>query len=86
MGRRHDRGVAVDSVEDTLEEMDRASVDRTHVHAPHAAGYGSPQGKEPLMRTIAGQSRLNIFGSTSITSSASLAILEPLGMAISTRT
>ena len=58
MGRRHDRRVAVDSVEGTLEEMDRAGVDRAHVYAPHAAGYDSTHGNELLVRTIAGQPRL----------------------------
>ena len=44
LGRRHDRRVAVDSVEGTLEAMDRAGVDRAHVYAPHAAGYDSTHG------------------------------------------
>ena len=51
LGRRHDRRVAVDSVEGTLEEMDRSGVDRAHVYAPHAAGYDSTHGNELLVRT-----------------------------------
>ena len=57
LGRRHDRRVAVDTVEGTLEVMDRAGVDRAHVYAPHAAGYDSQEGNELLMETIEGQPR-----------------------------
>ncbi len=57
LGRRHDRRVAVDSVEGTLEAMDKAGVGRAHVYAPHAAGYDSTEGNELLMATIAGQPR-----------------------------
>ena len=34
LGRRHDRRVAVDSVEGTLEEIDRAGVDRPRLRSP----------------------------------------------------
>ena len=57
LGRRHDRRVAVDGVEGTLAEMDRAGVERAQVYAPHAAGWDSSQGNESLVRTIAGQPR-----------------------------
>jgi len=57
LGRRHDRRVAVDTADGTLEAMDKAGVDRAHVYAPHAAGYDSSEGNELLMETIAGQPR-----------------------------
>ncbi len=58
LGRRHDRRVAVDTVEDTLAAMDAAGVDRAVVYAPHAAGYDSREGNAMLIDQIGGESRL----------------------------
>ncbi|PYV14463.1 MAG: hypothetical protein DMG07_11910 [Acidobacteria bacterium] len=41
LGRRHDRRVSVDTVVETLKEMNRAGVDRALVYAPHAVTYDS---------------------------------------------
>ena len=58
LGRRHDRRVAVDTVEDTLAAMDRAGVDRALAYSPHAANYDSREGNDLLMETIAGEPRI----------------------------
>ena len=58
LGRRHDRRVPVDTVEDTLAAMDRAGVDRALAYSPHAANYDSREGNDLLLTTIAGESRI----------------------------
>jgi predicted TIM-barrel fold metal-dependent hydrolase len=58
LGRRHDRRVAVDTVEDTLAAMDRAGVERALAYSPHAANYDSREGNDLLMETIAGGPRI----------------------------
>ncbi len=57
-GRRHDKRVAVDSVERTIEEMDRAGVGRALVYAPHAAIFDSMEGNESLVEQTRGEPRL----------------------------
>jgi predicted TIM-barrel fold metal-dependent hydrolase len=58
LGRRHDRRVSVDTVDETLKEMNRSGVDRALVYAPHAVTYDSEQGNSLLLETIHGDSRL----------------------------
>ena len=58
LGRRHDRRVSVDTVVETLKEMNRAGVDRALVYAPHAVTYDSAEGNSLLLETIHGDSRL----------------------------
>ena len=58
LGRRHDRRVPVDTVEETLRLMDMAGIGRALVYAPHAATYDSQDGNRLLMTTIDGESRL----------------------------
>jgi predicted TIM-barrel fold metal-dependent hydrolase len=58
LGRRHDKRVVVDTVEGTLEVMDRSGVDRALVYAPHAATFDSRDGNAMLMEQIGGESRL----------------------------
>jgi predicted TIM-barrel fold metal-dependent hydrolase len=58
LGRRHDRRVPVDTVAETLREMDRAGVGRALVYAPHAITYDSEQGNSLLLETIHGDARL----------------------------
>ncbi len=54
LGRRHDRPVNVDSLEDTKKEMERAGVGRGLVYAPHAAIYDSGEGNLSLINAIRG--------------------------------
>lgn len=58
LGRRHDRRVAVDTVEDTLKAMDRAGVDRALAYSPHAANYDSREGNDLLLESISGEPRI----------------------------
>src|SRR5262245_47959789 len=58
LGRRHDRRVSVDTVDETLKEMNRSGVGRALVYAPHAITYDSAQGNSLLLETIHGDSRL----------------------------
>ena len=58
LGRRHDRRVSVDTVDETLKEMNRSGVDRALVYAPHAVTYDSAEGNSLLLETIHGDSRL----------------------------
>jgi hypothetical protein len=58
LGRRHDRRVSIDTVDETFKEMDRAGVGRALVYAPHAITYDSEQGNSLLLETIHGDSRL----------------------------
>ena len=54
LGRRHDRPVAVDTVEGVRSEMDRAGITRALVYAPHAATYDSVEGNSILMESVRG--------------------------------
>ena len=54
LGRRHDRPVAVDTVEGVRSEMDRAGIGRALVYAPHAATYDSVEGNSMLMESVRG--------------------------------
>ena len=58
LGRRHDRPVAVDNAEETIDAMDRAGIDRALVHCPHAIDVSPRDGNEMLMEMIAGHPRL----------------------------
>lgn len=58
LGRRHDRTVAVDTVEGTLEAMGRAGVGRALAYSPHAAFFDSEDGNRLLMEMIAGEPSL----------------------------
>jgi predicted TIM-barrel fold metal-dependent hydrolase len=55
LGRRHDRPVAVDTVEGVRSEMDRAGIGRVLVYAPHAATYDSVEGNSMLMDAVRGR-------------------------------
>ena len=55
LGRRHDRAVAVDTVEGVRREMDRAGIGRALVYAPHAATYDSVEGNSMLMESVRGR-------------------------------
>lgn len=58
LGRRHDRRVRVDSVDDLISEMDRCGVGKALVYSPHAANYDSREGNELLFDSISGETRL----------------------------
>ncbi len=58
LGRRHDRRVAVDTVEGTIAAMDRAGVDRALAYSPHAALYDSREGNDLLLEAIDGEPRI----------------------------
>ena len=55
LGRRHDRPVAVDTVEGVRSEMDRAGIGQALVYAPHAATYDSVEGNSMLMDAVRGR-------------------------------
>ncbi len=54
LGRRHDKPVNVDSVQDARSEMDRAGIGRALLYAPHAAIFDSGEGNRALIETIGG--------------------------------
>ncbi len=58
LGRRFDRYVREDTVEGTLDVMDKAGVDKALVYSPHSIDFDAEQGNELLMEQIRGQSRL----------------------------
>ncbi len=58
LGRRHNRRVAVDNVQDTLAAMDRAGIDRALAYSPHAVNYDSREGNDILIEAIAGEPRI----------------------------
>ena len=58
LGRRHDRRVPSDTLEGTLEAMDRAGVGRAVVYSPHAANFDSQDGNQLLQQTVQGEPSL----------------------------
>jgi len=58
LGRRHDRPVAVDTLEGTLEAMDSAGVERALVYSPHAEAFDALEGNDLLWETVRGTDRL----------------------------
>ena len=58
LGRRHDRRVAVDTVEGTQAAMRRAGVARALVHSAHAVAFDAQDGNEYLLEMIRGESSL----------------------------
>ena len=58
VGRRHDKRVAVDTVEGTLAEMERAGIGRALVYSPHATYWDPEEGNEILLETVAGHPSL----------------------------
>ncbi len=53
IGRRHDKRVAVDTVDGALEEMQRAGIGRALVYSPHAAYWDPEEGNEILLEAVA---------------------------------
>ena len=58
LGRRFDRYVREDTVEGTLDVMDKAGVDKALVYSPHSIDFDAEEGNALLMEQIHGQSRL----------------------------
>ena len=58
LGRRHDRRVRVDTVEGTLQAMNRLGVGRALVYSPHAANFDPSDGNRILLEMIEGEARL----------------------------
>ena len=58
VGRRHDKRVAVDTVEGTLAAMRRAGIGRALVYSPHATYWDPEEGNEILLETVAGHPNL----------------------------
>ena len=58
LGRRHYKRVSVDTVEGTLDAMDKAGIQRALVYSHHAAYYDPGEGNQILLDMIQGQPRL----------------------------
>ena len=58
LGRRHDRRVAVDTLEGTLKAMKAAGVGRAVAYAPHAVERDPTEGNAMLIEAIDGSSEL----------------------------
>ena len=58
LGRRFDRYVREDTVEGTLDVMDKAGVEKALVYSPHSIDFDAEEGNALLMEQIQGQTRL----------------------------
>ena len=58
LGRRHDRRVKVDSVEGTLDAMDKAGIQRALAYSPYAALGSRQEGNQLLYDSISDEPRL----------------------------
>ena len=58
LGRRFDRYVREDTVEGTIDVMDKAGVDKALVYSPHSIDFDAEEGNALLMEQIQGQPRL----------------------------
>ena len=58
LGRRFDRYVREDTVEGTLDVMDKAGVEKALVYSPHSIDFDAEEGDALLMEQIQGQTRL----------------------------
>ena len=58
LGRRFDRYVREDTVEGTLDVMDKAGVEKALVYSPHSIDFDAEEGNALLMEQIQGQPRL----------------------------
>ncbi|MBI4530196.1 MAG: hypothetical protein HY709_01630, partial [Candidatus Latescibacteria bacterium] len=52
LGRRHDRRVGADRLEDVLAAMDRAGVERALAHSPYATQFDAVDGNRLLCGLI----------------------------------
>lgn len=58
LGRRHDRRVTADTVDETLAVMRRAGVDRAVAYAAHAAAFDARDGNDYLLELVHGEPSL----------------------------